>query len=167
MTREGKSGRQGFQEDLAMRMAVRKALRTGFAAGFALILAASCKDSNTVAGVEGSPQAAASLTGTWTGTFQSDSGTCGSSPVSVTLQQTGADFAGTFKATPCGPNGAFRGRVAGNRITGSVNMLGCTGGGVAGEMGASGLSLQVGDLYRPLVTGNAVVMPGGTATLRR
>jgi hypothetical protein len=150
-----------------MRNGRRKALLAGFAAGFALILAPSCKDSNTVAGVTESPLTAASLAGAWTGTFQSDSGACASSSVSVTLQQTGADVTGTFKATPCGPNGAFRGRVEGNRVTGSINMLGCTGGGVAGERSASGLALQVGDLYRPLVTGNAVVIPGGTASLAR
>lgn len=139
---------------------------TGLAIAGVLALAPACSDSNTMTGP--SMVAATNVAGTWTGTYQSDSSACPSGPVTVTLQQSGADLTGRFEtAASCGPNGVFKGHVQGSQVTGNIEMLGCTGGGVSGSLSGSGLTLAVGDLYRPLVTGNAVVMEGGSAALSR
>jgi hypothetical protein len=150
-----------------MRTERRTAFLTGLAVAGCLALALACKDSNMVSAPAAGSPTAASLAGTWSGNFQPDSSTCARSSVTATFEQTGAQVTGHFTSGSCGPSGAFRGTVEGNRVTGSIEMLGCTGGGVSGMVDASGLTLDIGDLTRPLVTGNAVVMPGGTATLRR
>jgi hypothetical protein len=141
--------------------------RTMFLTGFVVAgtLALACKGSSNT--VTGPMPAVTSVAGTWTGTYQSNEMSCASAPVTLTLQQSGADVTGTISTSSCGPNGSFRGRVQGNQLMGSVDMLGCTGGGVNGQISASGMSLAVAELYRPLVTGNQVVAAGGAATLRR
>lgn len=138
---------------------------TGLGIAGALSLAAACSDSNNVSGP--AMVAATKVAGAWTGTYRSDSTSCPSAPVTLTLAQTGADVTGTFKGSSCGPNGVFKGRVEGSRLMGSIEMLGCSGGGVNGQVSASGLALQVGDLYRPIVSGSTVVMAGGSADLNR
>jgi hypothetical protein len=57
--------------------------------------------------------------------------------------------------------------VSGNTLTGSIEMLGCSGGAVSATINGSSLSLTVGDLTRPIVSGNQVVMYGGAASLQR
>lgn len=143
----------------------RTRILTGLAIVGGLALAAACSDSNNVSAP--AMVAATRVAGAWTGTYRSDSTTCPSAPVTLTLVQTGADVTGTFRGSACGPNGIFTGRVEGSRLTGSIEMLGCSGGGVNGQVSASGLALQVGDLYRPIVSGSTVVMAGGSADLNR
>ena len=52
-------------------------------------------------------------------------------------------------------------------ITGSVGMLGCTGGAVTGRFENGTLSLTVGDFRKELIAGEAEVLPGGLVQLRR
>ena len=140
-------------------------LVAAFAAASALTVA--CKGSDTVAGPTGSMLPAASMAGTWTGTYMPDSSSCPSSTVTFTLQQNGADVTGTFATASCGLSGGFKGQIEGNRLTGMIDMRGCTGGAVSGELSGSALSLNVGDFYQPLLMEDAVVLRGGSATLRR
>lgn len=150
-----------------MRTDRRKAFLTGFVVAGALALAPACKDSSNMVTAPVTA-AGADVTGTWTGTFQSDAlMTCANAPATLTLQQSGNQVTGTFATSSCGPNGSFKGAVQGNQLTGSVEMLGCSGGAVNGSISASGMSITVGDLYRPIVTGNTVIAAGGAASLSR
>jgi hypothetical protein len=151
-----------------MQFPGRTTMRTGFAAVGALtLLCLACKDSNAVTAPVSSPMAAANVSGTWTGTFTSDSDACGISQITATLQQSGSQVTGNISGTSCGPSGFIKGSVSGNQLTGSIEMLGCKGGGVSATVNGSALSLSVGDLTKPLVTGERVVMYGGSASLRR
>jgi hypothetical protein len=124
------------------------------------------KDSNTVtAPVSAAPMA--SVAGTWSGTYSSATSTCPAAPMTMTLAQDGAMVTGDFVTNSCGPRGVFKATLAGNTLTGSIAMAGCTGGSVSGHVDGGVLSLAVGDFYRPLVTVNEVLMEGGTATLSR
>ncbi|HEY1435782.1 MAG TPA: hypothetical protein VGG65_10420 [Thermoanaerobaculia bacterium] len=150
-----------------MRTGRRKAFLTGFVVAGILAPAPACKDSSNMV-TSPSVVAAASVTGTWTGTFRSDNTmACASAPATLTLQQTGANVTGTISTSSCGPNGTFKGTVQGTQLMGSVEMLGCSGGAVNGMISGSGMSVTVGDLYRPIVTGNQVVASGGGASLSR
>ena len=150
-----------------MRSPARKTLGAGFVAVGVLTLAFACKgSSNMVTAPEVSPDTA-NMAGTWTGTFQSDSSACASSQLTATFQQTGSQVTGTLSGTSCGSSGVFKGTVSGNHLTGSIEMLGCSGGAVSGTMEGTGLSLSVGDLTRPIVSGTEVVMYGGAANLQR
>ena len=150
-----------------MRFAGRRTMWSGFALAGAVTLSLACKDSNAVTAPVSSPMAAVNVAGTWTGRFHSDSNACASSQISVTLAQSGAAVTGTLSGGSCGTSGVLRGSVSGNRLTGNVEMLGCTGGGVSATLSGSGLILEIGDLTRPLVTGQQVVMYGGSASLQR
>jgi hypothetical protein len=144
-------------------------LALGRLASTALVLAftlACGKDSNTVAG-PAVMTTSASLAGTWTGSFASDVSSCPSTPMSVTLSQNGTMVTGNFATNACGPHGFFSATLSGNTLTGKVEMLGCTGGSVTGQVNGNALSLSVGDFYRPLVTENKVLFQGGSADLRR
>jgi len=135
----------------------------------ALVLAftlACGKDSNSVAG-PAVMSTSANLAGTWTGTFAPDTPSCASTPMSVTLSQDGATVTGNFATNACGPHGFFKATISGNTLTGRIEMLGCTGGSVSGQISGNALSLGVGDFYRPLVTENQVLFQGGSADLRR
>jgi hypothetical protein len=149
-----------------MRTERRKAFLTGFVVAGVLALAPACKDSSNMV-TSPATSAAASVAGTWTGTYQTDQMACASGPARLTLQQTGNQVTGTISTSACGPNGNFTGTVSGNQLTGSIEMLGCSGGAVSGRLSASGMSVTVGDLYRPISTGNAVVAAGGAASLSR
>ncbi len=149
-----------------MRAERRTAFLTGLAVVGGLALLVACKDSNMVTAPANSPTAAA-MAGTWTGTYSPDSASCTGTTMTATFQQTGSKVTGTFQTSACGPSGAFKGTVSGNTLTGSIEMMGCTGGAVSGTVSASGLTLEINDMYRPLVTGNAVVMTGGSASLTR
>jgi hypothetical protein len=165
MTPGAEGGKQGStREDFAMRTR-RTTILTGLAIASALALAPACNDSNNM--TSPSMVVAARVAGTWTGTYESTSTNCPSAPMTLTLTQNVGDVTGTFHSSSCGPNGAFRGKVEGSRLTGAIEMLGCSGGGVSGQVSTSGLALEVGDLYRPIVSGSAVVMAGGSADLNR
>ena len=131
-----------------------------------LIGTAFCgKDSNTVTGPAAAPMA--NLAGTWSGTFVSSDRSCAAGPMTVTLSQNGNLVTGNFVTTACGPHGFFKATLAGESLTGNIDMGGCTGGGVMGQVHGNSLSIAVGDFYKPLVTEGQVQMEGGQATLSR
>jgi hypothetical protein len=130
------------------------------------LLALSCKDSNMVtAPVQAAPSR--SLAGTWTGSFRPNSDACTANTASATFVQDGSSITGHITAASCGVSGAFFGTLEGERLTGRIEMEGCAGGLVMGTSTEAGLSLTIADLTRPLVTENAVVRYGGTASLHR
>jgi hypothetical protein len=133
-----------------------------------LVASAACNDSSyTVTG----PTAAASVnvTGTWTGTFRSGSGACSAAPMTATLTQTGNRVTGTVITPSCGLSSGYLKAtiVDGNQLTGTIGMMGCTGGAVNGTVSASSIVFSMGDLTKPLVTGDQVISPGGDATLAK
>ena len=133
---------------------------------FVLFGTAFCgKDSNTVTAPVAAPMA--NVAGTWSGTFASNDARCPAGPMTVTLTQNGSLVTGNFVTTSCGPHGFFKATLSGESMTGNIDMGGCTGGGVLGEVHGNALSIAVGDFYRPLVTENQVLMEGGQATLSR
>ena len=136
--------------------------------GAGLALAVSCsRESNSVSAPTGGASAM-NISGAWTGTFHpNDSGRCASSTATATFQQQGANVTGTLTTSACGVGGYFRGTITGNTLMGKVEMAGCTGGGVNGTVTASGLSLSIGDLMKPLVLGSTPAMSGGSANLAR
>ena len=109
-----------------------------------LLLAASlaCKDANSMTGPVAAP-AAASLAGTWTGTYSSKAPSCPAAPVTITLTQNGADVTGAVTTNACGPHGFFQATVSGSSVTGKIDLGGCTGGGVLGEIHGNALSLSI------------------------
>ena len=149
-----------------MRSSGRKSFSLAFAAIAALALTLACNDSNAVS-APSSPMPAAVVAGTWTGMFQSDSNMCASSQVTATFQQSGSQVTGTISGTSCGSSGVFKGMVSGNTLTGNIEMMGCSGGAVSATINGSSLSMTVGDLTRPIVSGTQVVMYGGAASLQR
>ena len=129
----------------------------------------ACQNSNSVTGPSNNVAApAGSVTGSWSGTFESDdmSG-CGGSTASATFQQVGANVTGNLVTSTCGVGGAFIGTLQGNTLSGKIAMEGCVGGGVYGTINGSELSLSVSDMTKPLVTFDKTVMAGGVVTLRR
>jgi len=146
-----------------------RAMRFWFLAAVACAAAisAGCNGSNDVTS-PGGMGTATNVAGTWTGDFQSDSpAMCNGSAATASLTQNGANVMGSFQALGCGINGTFKGTVDGAYLTGTVNMMGCTGGAVGGTITSAGLRLTVGDFKKPLVTGDTPVYPGGTATFSR
>ena len=128
----------------------------------------ACQNSNSVTGPSNVAAPAGNVTGSWSGTFQSDdmSG-CGGSTASATFQQIGANVTGNLVTSTCGVGGLFIGTLQGNTLSGKIAMEGCVGGGVYGTINGSELSLSVGDMTKPLVTFDKTVMTGGVVTLRR
>ncbi len=141
-----------------------RAIRSGFlaaAACSAAILLTGCGDSNDVTS-PGPMVTGVDVAGTWSGDFQSDSpALCSGSAASAILTQEGTSVKGPFKALGCGINGMFRGSVSGNHLTGTVEMIGCTGGAVSGTMTEAGLRITVGDFKKQLVTGGPGRLPRG------
>ena len=131
-----------------------------------LVASLGCKDSNSMTGPVAAP-AVASLAGTWTGTYSSKAPSCPATPVTITLTQNGADVTGSVTTNACGPHGFFKATVSGNAVTGNIDLGGCTGGGVLGEVHGNALSLSIGDFYQPLVTEEKVVIVGGAVALSR
>jgi hypothetical protein len=131
-----------------------------------LVASFACKDSNTVTGPTVGPTAA-NLAGTWTGSYSSKAPSCPTTPVTISLTQNGADVTGSVTTNACGPHGFFKATVSGNSVTGNIDLGGCTGGGVLGEIHGTVLSLSIGDFYQPLVTEDQVVIVGGAVTLSR
>jgi hypothetical protein len=141
----------------------------------ALLMAAclapfGCRGSNTITGsINGTGSSSGiNLSGSWTGTFQPDDLVrCASSPASATLQQNGGEVTGNLTTSDCGVAGHLDGTLHGNTVLGRITMQGCTGGGFSGTIEGSRLSLSIGDLTKPLVTGETPVMTGGVVTLHR
>jgi hypothetical protein len=131
------------------------------------ILYLACSDSNDVSS-PGPRAAPANVAGTWSGMFQSDSASlCASAPASAQFSQQGNRVTGSFKALDCGITGAFHGFVDGNTLSGTVDMVGCTGGIVSGRVEGATISFTVGAFTKSLVTEDREVLPGGRATLER
>lgn len=151
---------------LARRKPVLSLLIAGAAAA-SLIAVAACNDSsNNVAGP--ASMASVNVTGTWTGTFRAGSGACSAAPMTANLTQTGNRVTGTVITPNCGlSSGYLKATIDGNQLTGTIGMMGCTGGAVNGTVSASQIAFSMGDLTKPLVTGDKVISPGGDATLSK
>jgi hypothetical protein len=127
-----------------------------------------CQGSSTVTGPSGGAVTAASIDGTWSGTYRSDDTSgCGSSSASATFRQEGATVTGIVSTSSCGVAGYFKGTVQGNMVTGAVAMEGCVGGGASGTVNGSEFVLSIGDLTKPLVTGDKTIMYGGVVSFHR
>jgi hypothetical protein len=151
-----------------MRNLRRRATLSGLAAALTFCLF-GCQEANSVAGPAArQPEApAVNLAGTWTGTFQPDSGDCGATTVRATFTQEGASVRGNLATEACGLSGLFQATVEGNALRGSFSMSGCTGGDLSGSATASEMAFSIADLTKDLVSGDATVLPGGIMTLRR
>jgi hypothetical protein len=136
-------------------------------AAIAAILHLGCSDSNDVSS-PGPMAAPANVAGTWSGTFQSDSPSlCANAPALAQFSQQGSRVTGSFQALDCGINGAFHGSVDGMTLSGTVDMVGCTGGIVSGRVEGATISFTVGAFTKSLDTDDREVLPGGRATLQR
>ncbi len=139
-----------------------------FAALLVLIGAAYCgHDSNNLTGpVSAAPMA--SVAGMWSGTYKSNSSSCPATAMTITLTQNGSAVTGVWTSnSTCGPHGSFKATMAGDTLTGNIDMVGCTGGAVNGHVSGNALSISIGDFYRPIVTADQVLMEGGNASLSR
>ena len=125
-----------------------------------------CGDAKSVTGPS-TTTSSAMIAGGWSGTFTAYDSACGSSKASATFEQAGDRVTGILSTSSCGVSGAFTGTVQGNQLLGSIKMDGCTGGGVSGTIRAGEFTLVVGDLTKPLVTGDRVIMTGGAIKLSR
>src|SRR5262249_28297072 len=110
----------------------------------------------------------ANVTGAWSGSYTAnDPGKCASSTASATFTQNGGVVNGIIKTSNCGVAGSLKGRIDGDTLLGLIDMPGCVGGGVNGRMVGTELRLSLGDMTKPLITGDQVIMTGGEVTLRR
>lgn len=133
-----------------------------------VVVPLGCQGSNSVTGPSGGAVAAASIGGTWSGTYQSDdTASCGSSSATATFQQTGNIVTGNVSTSSCGVTGVFKGTIQGNLVTGTVAMEGCVGGGASGTVSGSQLVFSIGDMTKPLVTGDKSILYGGVVTFHR
>ncbi len=138
------------------------------AASAVAVLTVGCQNSNSMTGPStGTASSAARIAGSWSGTFQAYDSHCGGSSASASFQQDGTAVTGLLTTSACGVGGYFKGTIQGSMLVGSVEMAGCTGGGVSGTVSESQISLSIGDLTKPLVTGDRPVMAGGAVSLRR
>lgn len=131
--------------------------------------ALACSDSKMVtAPTTGTiSTSSANVAGTWSGSFSADDSSCGGSAASASFQQTGSRVTGVLSTSGCGVSGAFVGTIEGNTLLGVIKMQGCIGGGVSGTVTESGIALAIGDLTKPLVTGDQILMAGGAVDLHR
>ncbi len=153
-----------MQSSRSSRTLIRAAISVSVA-----VAAIACQNSNSVTGPpSGNATPAASIAGSWNGSYQpDDSMTCSGSSASATFQQDGSQITGNLRTSNCGVSGYFQGTLMGNTLVGSIKMDGCVGGGVSGTVSGSAISLSIGDLTKPLVTGQTPVMTGGIVTLSR
>jgi hypothetical protein len=134
-------------------------------AGSALLV--GCSDSNDMTS-PGPVGVATDLSGNWSGQYQSNTPTlCSNGMASASFVQNGDQLTGPFKALGCGIDGTFRGTISGSLVTGTVGMLGCTGGGVTGRFENGALTLTVGDFRKDLIAGDVEVLAGGQIRLQR
>jgi len=133
-----------------------------------LIAAFACNDSsNMVTGPSVDVAPAGDVTGAWSGTFHSD-GACSSVPITASFAQSGSAVTGHIATSGCGLDGHFEGTLHGNIFSGTVKMMGCTGGTVSGSFSSSGLDFQVGEMVKsPTVGVDGIVSPGGNVTMHR
>ena len=145
----------------------RLLMSVALAALAASTLLIGCNDSNDVAG-PGPVGVVADVSGNWSGQYASNIPSfCTDGAATATLNQTGSGVRGWFRAPGCQIEGAFLGSVSGNVLTGTVSMVGCTGGGVSGRLESGSLSLVVGDFHKDLISGDQELMPGGQVRLQR
>jgi hypothetical protein len=141
------------------------------ASAAALIAAAACSDSsNMVTGPTGTGTADVNVTGTWNGTFHSEAAGCSSVPVTATLTQHGTAVTGSVITSHCGlSSGYMKATISGRQLTGTIGMMGCTGGTVSGTVTADAkqIAFTMEDLKKPLVTGDQIVAPGGDVSLSK
>jgi hypothetical protein len=143
-------------------------LATGL--GLACAVAIGCADSHTMTSPSGGgvTTSSRSVAGTWSGSFIGFESSCGGGTATATFQQTGSNVTGSIQTSDCGVSGSFIGTMEGDTLLGALHLEGCTGGGVSGTLSASGgLELSIGDMTKPLVTGDRVLMSGGAVTLHR
>jgi len=153
---------------LARHIRIRSLVAAGAAAAVLVVSAACNNSSNTVAGP--TAMASVNVSGTWTGTFSSGTGACSAVPMTATLTQTGNRVTGVVVTTKCGlSSGYLKASIDGHQLNGTIGMMGCTGGAVNGTVSAnaSQIAFSMGDLTKPLVTGDQVIAPGGDATLTK
>ena len=144
---------------------VTAALIVAVVAGSAALI--GCNDSNDMTS-PGPVGVSADLSGNWSGQYQSNTPTlCSGGTASASFVQNGNQVTGAFKALGCGVDGTFRGTISGNVVTGTVGMLGCTGGAVSGRFENGALSLTVGDFRKDLISGDVEVLAGGQVSLQR
>jgi hypothetical protein len=150
-----------------MRSQARRASVGAAGAALALtLLALSCSGSDSVTNPMTSPAAGVNVAGTWTGTFQANTAGC-SSPVTLTLQQSGTSVTGILAADTCKIRGAFIGTLSGTSLNGKVEMSGCKGGAVLGTASASTMTVQLGDFWSPSDFGDKILLYGGAVTLQK
>lgn len=139
----------------------------------AILLAAaaslSCQNANTMTAPTSStaPPAAANVAGSWSGQFQANDSSCAGTTAIASFQQNGSVVTGTVRTSACGVAGFFRGSIQGSALLGRLEQTGCTGGAVSGSVGGSVIRLSIGDMTKPLVTGDTPQMFGGTVILSR
>ena len=135
----------------------------------AALASLACQNSSgTVTGPSNVAAPSGNVTGSWSGTFQSDDmQSCGGSTASAKFQQVGSTVTGNVVTSACGVGGLFQGTLQGNTLMGKIAMEGCVGGGVSGTINGSEISLSISDLTKPLVTFEKPVLMGGVVTLRR
>ncbi len=129
-----------------------------------------CRGSGTVTGPSGgSATAVTNISGVWSGSYISDDfNGCGASTTTATFHQDGATVTGPVSTgSSCGVSGYFKGTVNGNMVLGTVGKAGCVGGGASGTINGNEMSLSIGDMTKPLVTGDRIIMYGGVVTLHR
>lgn len=126
-----------------------------------------CQNSDSITGPS-MGAASASIDGTWSGKYVSDDPAgCGSSSATAVFRQDGSTVTGNVSTSSCGVTGYFEGTVRGSLVSGAVKMAGCLGGSASGTISGSELVLSIGDLTKPLVTGDREIMYGGTVTFHR
>jgi len=136
----------------------------------ALAVAAACSDSNGVTSpmTGGVTASRANVAGDWAGSYSpNEPQHCSSAPASATFTQNGRTVTGIIRTTDCGVAGSFKGTIDGDQLIGLIDMTGCVGGGVTGQVAGTELRLSLGDMTKPLITGDTVVMTGGYVTLHR
>lgn len=144
--------------------------RVATALGITCAVAIGCTDSHTMTSPSGGgvTTSSRSVAGTWSGSFLGFESSCGGGSATATFQQTGSNVTGSIKTADCGVSGSFVGTMEGDTLLGALHLEGCTGGGVSGTLSASGgLELSIGDMTKPLVTGDRVLMSGGALALHR
>jgi hypothetical protein len=152
-----------------MRLPTGRPILAGVAAA-GLLLTLSCNGShaNDVAGPT-SPMSTFNISGAWSGTYHSDTpALCSGSSAQANLMQNGNTVTGQFEALGCGINGTVRASISGSTLSGSVYMIGCTGGSITGTVSAAGLSFQVSEFHKTLLPGGPQdVKAGGAVSLSR
>jgi len=143
--------------------------RIAVALGIACAVAIGCADSHTMTSPSGGgiTTSSRSVAGTWSGSYLAFESGCAGSRATATFQQMGSDVTGSITTADCGVSGSFVGRMEGDTLMGALHLEGCTGGGVSGTLSDSGLALSIGDMTKPLVTGDRVLMSGGSVALHR